>query len=41
MLPITDYAASAWYGPGKVGVVRLLNAFEKVQRLGARLITRA
>jgi ribonuclease HI len=41
VLPITDYAASAWYGPGKVGVVRLVNALEKVQRLGARLITRA
>lgn len=41
VLPITDYAASAWYGPGKVGVVRLANALEEVQRLGARLITRA
>jgi ribonuclease HI len=41
VLPITDYAASAWYGPGKVGVVKLVNALEKVQRLGARLITRA
>jgi hypothetical protein len=41
MLPITDDTASAWYGPGKVGVVRLVNALEKVQRLGARLITRA
>jgi hypothetical protein len=41
VLPITDYAASAWYGTGKVGVVRLVNALEKVQRLGARLITRA
>jgi len=41
VLPITDYAASTWYGPGKVGVVRLVNALEKVQRLGARLITRA
>lgn len=30
-----------WYGPGKVGVVRLVNALERVQRLGARLITRA
>jgi len=41
VLPITDYAASAWYGPRKVGVVRLINALEKVQRLGARLMTRA
>lgn len=41
VLPITDYAASAWYGPGKGSVVRLLNALEKVQRLGARLTTRA
>jgi hypothetical protein len=41
VLPITDCAASAWYGPGKVGVVRLVNALEKVQRVGGRLITRA
>jgi hypothetical protein len=41
VLPITDYVASTWYGLGKVGVVRLVNALEKVQRLGARLITRA
>ncbi|KAM0718341.1 hypothetical protein Q7P37_006673 [Cladosporium fusiforme] len=39
--PITDYAASAWYGLGKRGVVGLTNALEKVQRLGARLILRA
>ena len=41
VLPIIDYAASAWYGPGKPGVVRLTHALEKVQRLGARLILRA
>jgi hypothetical protein len=41
VLPIIEYAASTWYGPGKVGVVRLVNALEKVQRLGVRLITRA
>jgi len=41
VLPVIDYAASAWYGPGKPGVVRLTHALEKVQRLGARLILRA
>jgi hypothetical protein len=41
VLPIIDYAVSAWYGPGKPGVVRLTHALEKVQRLGARLILRA
>jgi ribonuclease HI len=41
ILPITDYAASAWYGPGKPGVVRQINALERVQRLGARVILRA
>ena len=41
MLPIANYAASTWYGPGKVGVVRHVNALEKLQRLGARMITRA
>jgi hypothetical protein len=40
VLPIIDYAASAWYGPGKPGVVRLTHALEKV-RLGAILILRA
>jgi hypothetical protein len=38
---VLDYAASAWYGPGKVGVLRLTNALDKVQRLGARMILRA
>jgi hypothetical protein len=41
VLPITDYAASAWYGPGKPGVIRLVHALEKVQRVGARMILRA
>jgi ribonuclease HI len=36
--PVLDYAASAWYGPGKVGVLRLTYALDKVQRLGARMI---
>jgi hypothetical protein len=30
ILPITDYAASAWYGLGKPGVIRLVHALEKV-----------
>lgn len=41
VVPITDYAASSWYGPGKPGVIRLTNALDKVQRLGARMILRA
>ena len=41
VLPIIDYAASTWYGPGKHGVVRLANALDNVQRLGARMILRA
>jgi hypothetical protein len=41
VLPIIDYAASAWYGPGKPGAVRLTYALEKVQTLGARLILRS
>jgi hypothetical protein len=41
VLLITDYAASAWYGPGKPGVIRLAHALEKVQRVGARMILRA
>jgi hypothetical protein len=40
ILPITDYAAAAWYGPGKPGVIRLIHALEKVQRVGARMILR-
>lgn len=39
VLLITDFAASAWYGPGKVGAGRLVSSLEKVQRLGARMIT--
>jgi hypothetical protein len=30
VLPIIDYAASVWYGPGKPDVVRLTHALEKV-----------
>jgi hypothetical protein len=39
--PVLDYAASAWYDSGKVGVLRLTNALDKVQRLGAGMILRA
>jgi hypothetical protein len=39
-LQVIDYAASAWYGPEKHGVVRLACALEKVQRLGARTTIR-
>ena len=41
VLPIIDYAASTWFGPGKRGMVRLCHALGKVQRLGARAILRA
>jgi ribonuclease HI len=41
VLPIIDYAASTWFGPGQRGVIRLCNALEKVQRIGARAILRA
>jgi hypothetical protein len=40
VLPITDYTASTWYGPGKPGVIRLVHTLEKVQRVGARRILR-
>jgi hypothetical protein len=41
VLPIIDYAASTWFGPGRRGTVRLCHALGKVQRLGARAILRA
>ena len=41
VVPTMDYAASAWFGPGKRGTERLLNQFRQVQRLGARTILRA
>jgi hypothetical protein len=41
VLPIIDYAASTWFGPGQRGVSRLYYTLEKVQRLGARAILRA
>jgi hypothetical protein len=41
VLPITDYAASVWYGQGKPGAIRLAHALKKVQRVGARMILRA
>jgi hypothetical protein len=41
VLLITDYAASAWYGPGKRGTARLTHALDKVQRLGARATLQA
>lgn len=41
VLLVIDHDASAWYGPGKPGIVRLTCVLEKVQRLGARVILRA
>jgi hypothetical protein len=41
VLPVINYAVSAWYGPGNPCVIRLTHALEKVQRPGARMILRA
>jgi hypothetical protein len=41
VLPIIDYAASAWFGLGQRGTTRLCNQLDKVQRLGVRAILRA
>jgi ribonuclease HI len=41
VLPIVDYAAFTWYGPGKPGTTKLIKTLEKTQRLGARGILRA
>lgn len=41
VIPTMDYAASAWFGPGKRGTERQLNRLGQVQRLGARTILRA
>ena len=41
VVPTTDYAASTWYAPSRIGVERHVVALERVQRLAARLILRA
>jgi hypothetical protein len=41
VVPTTDYAASAWYVPSRIGVKRHAVALERVQRLAQRLILRA
>jgi hypothetical protein len=41
VVPTMDYAASAWFRPGKRSTERLLNRLGQVQRLGARTILRA
>jgi hypothetical protein len=41
VVPTTDYAASTWYAPSRIGVKRHVVALERVQRLAARLILRA
>jgi hypothetical protein len=41
VVPKTDYAASTWYAPSRIGVKRHVVALERVQRLRARLILRA
>ena len=41
VVPTTDYAASTWYAPSRIGVKSHVVALERVQRLAARLILRA
>lgn len=41
VVPTTDYAASTWYAPSRIGVKKHVVALERVQRLAARLILRA
>jgi hypothetical protein len=41
VVPTTDYAASTWYAPSRIGFKKHVVALERVQRLGARLILRA
>lgn len=41
VVPTTDYAASMWYAPSRIGVKRHVVALERVQRLASRLILRA
>lgn len=41
VVPTTDYAASVWYAPSRIGVKRHVVALERVQRLASRLILRA
>jgi hypothetical protein len=41
VVPTTDYAASTWYVPSRIGVKRHVVTLERVQRLAARLILRA
>ncbi|KAL1581903.1 hypothetical protein WHR41_09480 [Cladosporium halotolerans] len=41
VVPPTDYAASVWYAPSRIGVKRHVVALERVQRLASRLILRA
>jgi hypothetical protein len=38
VVPTTDYAASVWYAPLRIGVKRHVVALERVQRLASRLI---
>jgi hypothetical protein len=37
MVPTTDYAASVWYAPSRIGVKRHVVTLERVQRLASRL----
>ena len=41
VVPATDYAASTWYAPGRKGTKRLIDQFERVQRVASRLVLRA
>lgn len=41
VVPTTDYAASVWYAPARLGTKKHIAVLERVQRLAARLILRA
>jgi len=41
LVPTTDYAASVWYAPSRIGFKRHKVALKRVQRLASRLILRA
>jgi len=41
VVPKTDYAASVWYAPSRIGAKRHVVALEQEQRLASRLILRA
>jgi hypothetical protein len=41
LVPTTDYAASIWYAPSRIGVKRQVVALERAQQLASRMILQA